>query len=140
MGGKAIMPEVVEFLASHAGQPVTLPQLTAATGIEGPRIQKALSNAIGSGVYGEALTCVNRGRIWMWKGDGTPAQTLANLARPEPVAAPLFERSPVAVAAPAPVEAEGLKAGDVVEVIGKTRAGDVIARDGDGTMYRVSPL
>jgi hypothetical protein len=131
MGGRAIMPEVVTYLSARAGQPVTLDQLATGISMEAGRIQKALSNAISSGVYGASLNCVHRGQVWVWRGEGH-----ASAVPP----APLSARVTVAPVPPAPVMPQGLKKGDMVEVMGVTREGDAVASDENGRLYRVVPL
>jgi len=135
VGGKAIMPSVVSFLAQHAGEPIALPQLAAGLGVAAGPIQKALSNAINSGVYGASLQCVHRGQVWVWNGTGHAAPVAPTPLAAAPPAAP-----PVAPAPVAPVKPEGLAKGDVVEVIGLTQDGQAVARDENGQLYRVVPL
>jgi hypothetical protein len=134
MGGRAIMPDVVEYLSGRANEPVTLAQLATAVHAEPVRIQKALSNAISSGVYGGALDCVHRGQVWVWRGDGH-----ASAVPP----APLPQRVTVAPVPPesiAPVTPQGLKKGDMVEVMGTTQNSEAVASDENGRLYRVVPL
>jgi len=129
VGGKAIMPDVVSYLSARAGEPVALPQLAAGVGVEPGPIQKALSNAISSGVYGTALTCVHRGQVWMWNGGGHTAPVTTAQAAPPATPAPV-----------APAKPKGLVKGDMVEVIGLTQDGQAVARDENGQLYRVVPL
>lgn len=128
------MPEVVTYLSGRAGEPVTLEQLATGTGIEWGRIQKALSNAISSGVYGETLECVHRGKVWVWRGEGH-----ASALPPAPLSARVTV-APVPTGPVAPAMAQGLKKGDMVEVMGTTREGDAVASDENGGLYRVVPL
>lgn len=134
MGGKAIMPEVVTYLSARANEPVTLDQLATGISMEAGRIQKALSNAISSGVYGGALDCVHRGQVWVWRGDGH-----ASAVPPAPLSARVTV-APVPPAPVAPIAPQGLKKGDMVEVMGTTREGDAVASDENGRLYRVVPL
>lgn len=133
MGGTAVMPAVVSFLSTHPNEPSSLDQISLATGIESGRIQKAISNALRDGMYGDAIECVHRGQVWIWRGQGraqfpgTPSQVAQALpARNRP--------------APAPVVVPALARGDMVEVIGLDQAGDAVARDDAGKLYRVVPL
>jgi hypothetical protein len=130
------MPDVVTYLSARAGQPITLAQLAAGIHAEPTRVQKALSNAISGGAYGMALECVHRGQVWVWRGDAN-----ASALPPAPLAAPVSV-APVAPLAPEPppVPSQGLRKGDVVEVMGLTQDGEAVASDEDGRLYRVVPL
>jgi hypothetical protein len=127
------MPEVVTYLSARAGTPIALPQLAAGINVEPVRIQKALSNAINSGVYGGALECVHRGQVWVWRGEGN-----ATAVPPAPLSAPVTV-APVAPE-PAPEPPQGLRKGDMVEVIGITQDGEAVARDENSRLFRVVPL
>lgn len=127
------MPDVVTYLSARAGMPVTLEQLAEGTGIESVRIQKALSNAVGQGVYGPTLECIHRGRVWIWHGN-----TNATALPPAPLSARVTA-APVAPVAPT-AKAPGLRKGDMVEVMGVTQDGDAVASDENGRLYRVMPL
>jgi hypothetical protein len=123
MGGRPIMPVVLEYLSARPGQPVTLRSMATELKLDQVRIQKALSNMLRDGGYGDAIEVVHRGQIWRWRLGADHSAQASTPNTPTPPARP-----------------EGLAVGDVVEVIGTMQTGDVVARDGDGRMYRVSPL
>lgn len=124
------MPDVVSYLSMRPNEPVTLEQLSLGTGVEAGRLQKAMSNAMSTGAYGNTIECVHRGRVWKWLGEGHAAPAM----QPPPRFAPTH---PTHVTQPKP---EGLTKGDMVEVMGATQNGDAVASDENGRLYRVVPL
>lgn len=125
------MPDVVSYLSARADEPVALGQLANGIGVEPGRLQRAMSNAVSSGVYGAALECVHRGQVWVWRGE--KHTTVAPMT---PLAAPVT----AAPVAPTPVQSQRLRKGDVVEIMGLTQDGDAVATDEHGRLFRVVPL
>lgn len=130
MGGSPILPSVVNFLSSRPGELVTLQRLANELQLDSVKVQKALSNMLRDGGYGESIEVIHRGQVWRWVGGG-----VASL-NPRPVAPkPTQDVFP----APAPV-LKSLHKGDMVEVMGVTQDGDAVASDENGRLYRVVPL
>lgn len=132
MGGAPILPTVVNFLSSRPGELVTLQRLATELQLDSVKVQKALSNMLRDGGYGESIEVVHRGQVWRWVAGGVAP---LNSAAPTPSAPP----TPPLAVAPAPTP-QGLRKGDVVEVMGVTRDGDAVASDENGRLYRVVPL
>lgn len=131
MGGSPIVPTILDYLQARPGEPVTLQRMATETGVPAVKLQKALSNLLKDGGYDDAIQTVHRGQAWRWlAGNGQTAQ-----APPVPVAV-----APRARQAPPPPPPQGLAVGDVVEVMGLTQEGHAVARDGDGKLFRVTPL
>jgi len=131
MGGAAILPSVVDYLSARPGEPVTLQRLATDLRMDPVKIQKALSNMLRDGGYGDSIEVVHRGQVWRWRSDSDPHYRTPEInGRQRPARAP--------AASPTPTPA--LDVGDVVEVMGITQSGEAVARDGDGRLYRVSPL
>lgn len=130
------MPDVVAYLASRPAEAITLETLGKQLQVETVRIQKAISNAISQGIYGDTLRCVHRGRVWVWQPPGYVHQaSVVPPSSPSPV--PEFPRG----MGTAPVSSpKGLSKGDMVEVMGTTATGDAVASDENGRLYRVVPL
>lgn len=133
MGGSPILPSVVNFLSSRPGELITLQRLANELQLDSVKIQKALSNMLRDGGYGESIEVVHRGQVWRWVGGGVAPIT------PRPVTPEIPVAAPAVFPTPAPV-APGLRKGDVVEVMGVTQDGDAVASDENGRLYRVVPL
>lgn len=126
------MPDIVTYLSARPELPVTLAQLSQGLNVEAGRIQKALSNAVSGGAYGPTLECLHRGRVWMWHGNGHVI-----LPPPAPEQRSVVHRVLPTTPPPTP---QGLRKGDMVEVMGTTQDGDAVASDENGRLYRVVPL
>lgn len=133
MGGSPILPSVVNFLSSRPGELITLQRLANELQLEAVKVQKALSNMLRDGGYGESIETVHRGQVWRWVGGGV-ARLSPLPVSPEPPTA-----APAVFPAPAPV-LKSLRKGDMVEVMGVTQDGDAVASDENGRLYRVVPL
>lgn len=102
---------VKSYLLRNAGQPVTADELQAATGLSIIQIQSQMRNMVKEG---EPVTVVSRARIWTYQ--------------PEPEPEPEDETNP------------DDPTGEIYEGIGRTRAGKVIVRDGNGVLFILEDL
>lgn len=130
MGGAPILPSVVNFLSSRPGELVTLQRLATELQLDSVKVQKALSNMLRDGGYGESIEVVHRGQVWRWVGGGVAP------INPRPVAPEPAQPAPAIF----PAKPQGLRKGDMVEVMGLTQDGEAVASDENGRLYRVVPL
>jgi hypothetical protein len=129
VGGKRIGPAVVHYLASKPGKPVALQRMASDLRLEERQVQQAIAT-LRNGEHANNIEVVQRGQVWRWLG-APASEPPAVMPEVQDV-----DRRPVTATGELPE----LVRGDLLEVMGSTRKGDVVATDKEGRLYHVRPL